>query len=272
MKKKKETKTTDLEKSLDNMGELGKANYWAPVEGKNVIRILPPWKDSGPHEGVFFFKKTLHYGFQVDGSSRPIPCLGDNCPICNYVKNLNNIELARKIRPVTKFYVNVIDRKDPSKGVKIWSLTQKTMKALREYLEDPDYGDFTDEDEGRDVIVQKDSSGRMINYEVRIKPKTSPIDYEGWEEELHMLDEVVGIDLSEKKLKKILEDNLDSLEEGDKKSSSKKSVDNDEDDLEEEEEPKKKKSSSKDESEDDDDLEDKEDDDDDDSKKKRKHK
>lgn len=266
--KKGNGRKTDISKSLGAMGDLGGENYFKPQSGKNTVRILPPWND----EGVFFYKATLHYNVREEGG--PVPCRkmeGKECPICQALKTVGK-KLADKARAKDRYYVNVIDRKAPDAGVKIWGMTPRNMKKIKSAMEDPDYGDLTDPEEGRDIIIEvDDSKGGAPQYEIRPRVKTSEIGVDDWEEGLHPLDEVVVTEIpSSKEYKKIVEDafdvEVDEEEEDEepkkkaKKSESKKKKakeeeededdeeedddeeeeDDDEEDEEEEEKPKKK--------------------------------
>lgn len=184
-KEKKKVYKTDVEETVKDLETLGGEEFWKPKENKNVIRILPPWNN----EGKFYFKGVLHY--TGEEGQLPVPCrsmVDKPCPLCEVVEKASNKKLAKKLVAKKKFYMNVLVLDNIKEGVKIWGATPKQMKKLRSYLEDPDYGDFTDPDEGREVIVEKDSSGTMPSYEIRMRPKASPIEYRGWEDELHDLD------------------------------------------------------------------------------------
>lgn len=239
---KKKYYKVDMDKVRQKAEELGAGTYWKPKEGKSVIRILPPWND----EGEFYFETALHYGFQVDGKNRAYPCLkalGEKeCPACDMYKQLNegskeDKELAKALQPRRKFYVNVIDRANPS-SVQIWGFSSKTLRTLLGYIQDPDWGDFTDPEEGNDVVVEREGTGRMdTKYSYRIKPKASAIDVEGWEGMMHDLSSEVVEEISEEELQEIVDNNYGSGAKRPKKKSSE-----DEEEEEETEEAEEKKS------------------------------
>lgn len=251
--KKKKGKRTDLEKSLEGLEEIGREEFFKAKEGKNTIRILPPWNE----EGKFYFIGKLHYG--ISSSNLPIPCreaIGKTCPICEAIKNIKDRDIARKLSQRTRVYMNVIDRAKPAQGVKVLGCTPKQMKQLRGYLEDSDFGDITDPEDGRDVIIEKDSSTTPNTYDIRVRPKSSPIDYDEWEAELHKLDEIQEFPPIEeyKRMAKRLKGDEEEEEEDEdkaKKSKKKKEAEEEEDD-EKERNKKAKKSKEKDEGEDDD--------------------
>lgn len=187
-KEKKSAHKTNVEKTVKDLETLGGDEFWKPKENKNVIRILPPWNA----EGMFYFKAVLHY--TGEEGQLPVPCrsmVDKPCPLCEAVEKSSNKKIAKKMMAKKKFYMNILSIDNIKEGVKIWAATPKQMKKLRSYLEDPDYGDFTDPDEGREVIVEKDSSGTMPSYEIRMRPKSSPIEYSNWEEELFNLEEEI---------------------------------------------------------------------------------
>ena len=228
---KKKSRRTDIEKSLGALSDLGGEDYWSPKEGKNTIRILPPWND----EGVFFFKGILHYGVQGE-SSAPVPCrenIGKDCPICEALEGITEKEIKRRLVKKTRFYMNIIDRGNIAVGVKIYGCSIKQMRQLRSQMEDPDFGDITDPDEGHDVVVEKDSqvNPTMPVYDIRIRPKSAPLDYDDWQEELHILDEVVIRDIpDEDEYQEIADKLLEDLGEGGGKKKGKGKKDEDGDD------------------------------------------
>lgn len=225
-------KRTNLEKSLAALAELGKEDYWVAREGKNIIRILPPWNE----EGVFFFKGILHYGVRGE-SSAPVPCresIERDCPICKALERVEDKEIRRRLSKRTRFYMNIIDRGNPGVGVKIFGCSMKQMRQLRSQMEDPDFGDITDPEEGHDIIVEKDSQTNpaMPNYDIRVRPKATPLDYDTWEEELYPLDQVVVPEIpTEEEYEEIAQQLLEDLGI---ESKPKKRVDDDEEEDEDE--------------------------------------
>lgn len=207
---KKVSPKTDLDKALEGLDEVGRSDFWTPKEGKNIIRITP-WTD------VFFFKGMLHYGMKAPGGGRETayPCLAmfdKDCPVCAFHEKLSEsgspgrMKLAQRIRQVTKYYVNVLDRARPQDGIRMFGFSPKQMRALRGYLEDEDYGDITDVDEGKDVVITREGTGfTKTSYEIRVRAKSTPLDYENWEDHIHNLSEVVK-EVTEKFLKARVEE------------------------------------------------------------------
>jgi len=150
--------------------------FWYPSDGNSQIRILPPVGNMDS----FYVEGGVHYG--VDDI--PIVCpkpSGGECPICDHVaklfatKTIENVQLAKKIRMKPRFYMNVIDRDNESKGPQIFPAGITVFKTVLEYFTDPDYGDMTDETDGRDVVITKSGTGLDTEYGVRPRVKSSTI-------------------------------------------------------------------------------------------------
>ena len=230
-RKKRRAGSTDMDLIEKKMSELGSGTYFTPKEGKNVIRILPPWND----EGLFYFETTLHYGLRHEGRQRAFPCLGrDDCPICDYIKELEkggeeDEKLSKRMRPRTKFYVNIIDVRTGK--VQIWGFSRKTLSTILGFMSDPDWGDITHPKKGFNLVVERTGMGLETKYEIRVKQKPTEIEVDDWEDQLHELDKVVVDEMDADKLEDIIDENFGK---GAKK---KAKVDDDDDD----DKPRKKK-------------------------------
>lgn len=161
-----------IEKAL---AEIGGGNFFKAKEGKNIIRILPPYSDSGK----FFFKATLFNGFKNAGKFTAIPVDG---PAGAYIsKKLNELasegeegaKLSRRYGARTKYFMNIIER--DSGAVKIWGVSEKIMKQLKAfYLDEVDGGALDHPTTGRDVIIERSGKGMSTSYEIRFRPRQTP--------------------------------------------------------------------------------------------------
>ena len=174
--------------SLQQGGNSGKKEkidyskyYWKPKqEGKYQIRIVPSKFDkTNPFKEVF-----VHYGI----GKFPIYALsnwGEKDPIVEFAKQLRNSndkdnwKLAKKLDPKMRVFAPVIVRGEEDKGVRLWEFGKEIYLQLLGIVEDEDYGDYTDINEGRDFTVEAvmgDIGGRQgIKCSIRVKPKTSPL-------------------------------------------------------------------------------------------------
>ncbi len=234
---------TDKEAMKKKRAEIGQSKYWQPKEGKNQIRILPPYSD----EGVWMYELALHYGFtDAEDRKRAYPCMRqwkqEKCPACDAIAELKKVDggskAADRLRARSKYYVNLIDRRVGEDKVFIYGFSGKMMNEILSYDDDEDYGDLTNPKKGFDIILEKTGSGLTTRYAIRIKPKSTPAgDFPDlFDLEAEVPNEITAremADLLQKQYEELLED-FDPEEYGKKKKRK-------EEDDEEEEKPKKKK-------------------------------
>lgn len=246
---------TDLERNIADLSDVESGQWWSPKEGKNIIRVLPAWTEKGAHAGKFFLKGALHYGFKSEGRDRAFPCLSmfeKSCPACAFISVLQeegseaSTAIVKRMRKQYKYWVNILVRtKDGTeKTPRIYGLKKKMMRQLRGYMQDPDYGDITDAEEGRDVVIEREGTGMNTSYELRVRPKATPIGTDDWEEKLHKLHKVVVEPMTEEQLIKELRASYGKLYTkamGLSESKTTKDDDDDDEEKEEKEEKAKKK-------------------------------
>lgn len=253
----------------------GDDRWWKPKAAKSVVRVLPPWSEKA--DGRYYLRGGLHYGFSVGGRDRAFPCLEisdkGKCPACIVVRaakeNGDHDDLVNRLRVRIKFWVNLIDRKNPEK-VLMYGMSKKSWKVLQDAFDDEDYGDPTDPEEGYDLVIGKEGQGIATRYTERLRPKSTPLcdedQVDSLLEQMHDLDTEVLEFISAKEMIKHLKANFGDVigELGLKFGTSS-------DDDDEDEKPKKKvtkkvvkkKPKDEDEDEEDDDDEDEDEDDDD---------
>lgn len=159
--------------------------FWKPKLGKQVVRILPrkankdfPFSEVSFHQ-YNIFKKSIY-------------CLenfGEQDPVTQLVKELYNEntedskDLAKKLRPRTKFFAQVLVRGEENLGARIWEFNKTTYEKLLSIMADEDFGDIADVTEGTDLTIEGYNDvikigKRDVNYvAVNITPKRniSPI-------------------------------------------------------------------------------------------------
>lgn len=206
--------------SESRSGNYNNAEYDKLKQGKNVRRILWPKGDSDS----FYSEGFLHFNLGEDGNT-VVTCpktfgSKERCPICEYVeelqksKNKEDAKLASKLKATRKIYVNTISRDDDEETPKVLPIGVTVLKGLLEAICDPDYGDITDPDEGRDVTITRKGEGMKTEYSVLIKPKASIVSDELSASEIE--DEMTDLDsLFVKKSYEELQDilNGESLED-----------------------------------------------------------
>ena len=185
----------DIEAVRKKMSQIQsrRSKQWKPTVGKNLIRILPPWSKSGQ-----WFKEAMsHYVPDGQGKKKLIGCptlAGDRCAICerrakfHESNSLAKQKQAEALTPAISFHVNMIDLKDPEKGVQTARLSEKTISDLLEYFIDSEWGDFTSPKRGHNLILVREGEGMQTRYSIKPQRNPSPI------EDMTLLDSIVDLD------------------------------------------------------------------------------
>ena len=161
-----------------NNADFLKKFYQIP-EGTNAVRILP-WKDD---EKEFYAETKIHRVPGPDGNVRNIHCRkihGESCPMCDLYFALwktgrqEDEDLARKIKPRARYYMNILDREGGE--VKILSIGVILFKKIIGAMLDEDFGDITDPEAGHDFKIVKEMEGQWPKYDQSApRPKSSPL-------------------------------------------------------------------------------------------------
>jgi|TARA_Y100000310_G_scaffold235353_1_gene238390 hypothetical protein len=153
--------------------------FYQIPEGTNSVRILP-WKDE---EREFYAETKIHRVPQPDGNNRNVHCRklhGEACPLCDMYYALwktgrsEDEDLARKIKPRARYYMNILDRE--SGDVRILSIGVILFKKIIGAMLDPDFGDITDPKSGHDFKIVKEMDGPWPKYDQsQPRPKSSEL-------------------------------------------------------------------------------------------------
>ena len=162
---------------------------WKPTEGKTVIRIVP-WKERPDNP---FIEMYFHY---LGRKTQLSPLTNGNAdPIAEFSDKLadtgdkDDWKHSRQFRPKLRTFVPVIVRGEEEKGVRMWGFGKTVYEVLLAVISDPDYGDITDVESGRDIgvefIPQAKASGNFAETKILVKPKETPLspdadELEGW--------------------------------------------------------------------------------------------
>lgn len=170
-----------------------RTEYDKLVDGNNLRRILWPKGDAES----FYEEGMVHFGVGPEGKSMAVCAhnFDKKCPICDYADSLKDSDdpedkqVYNDIKAKRRIYINVLNRDadDPNKPV-VLPIGVMILRGILDIICDPDYGDITDPEEGRDITIKR--SGKMLNtkYSVIAKPKTTPaakgIDPDALEEQM----------------------------------------------------------------------------------------
>jgi hypothetical protein len=148
---------------------------WKPEPGKQQIRIVPyQHNKDNPFIELYF-----HYNLGQKNYLSPVT-FGKADPVTEFAEQLKatgnkeDWQMARKLDPTLRTYVPVIVRGQESEGVKFWGFGKTVYQELLSFIADPDYGDITDLQAGRDITVEfltKEETGKNFpQTTIRVKP------------------------------------------------------------------------------------------------------
>jgi hypothetical protein len=152
---------------------------WKPTEGKTVIRIVP-WKDNKENPFIELYFHYLGNKTHLSPTSN-----GNRDPIVEFADALqaggtkDDWQQARPFRPKLRTFVPIVVRGEEDKGVRFMSFGKIVYTELLSIISDPDYGDITDVQNGRDIVVeyipQEKSDTNFAKTMVRPKPNQTPL-------------------------------------------------------------------------------------------------
>lgn len=167
--------------AAESGGGYSNTDYDKLQNGKNVRRVLWPKGE----KDVFYSEGFLHFSLGAEGkkvATCPKTFNEKNpCPICEYVaqlqksKSKQDKKLANQIKAKRRIYINVLSRDDEEETPKVLPIGVTILKGLLETICDPDYGDITDPETGRDVTITRKGQGLNTEYSVLPKPKSSVV-------------------------------------------------------------------------------------------------
>ena len=154
-------------------------NLWKPEPGKQTVRIVPyQYNKDNPFLELYF-----HYGFNGKNFLSPVTH-GEADPIVEFAEKLkatgnrDDWQMSRKLEPKMRTYVPVLVRGQESEGVKLWGFGKTVYQELLSFIADPDYGDITDVNNGRDITVEfkttEETGKQFPSTSIRIKPNQTP--------------------------------------------------------------------------------------------------
>lgn len=153
---------------------------WKPTPGKHQVRIVP-----------YLFNKDnpfieLYFHYNVNNKTYLSPqSFGRPDPIVEFADKLKRMgdkddwKAARKLEPRLRTFVPVIVRGEEGEGVRFWSFGKTVYQEILGYIADPDYGDITDPNNGRDLTIEytsaEDAGTTYPQTTLRVKPKETPL-------------------------------------------------------------------------------------------------
>jgi hypothetical protein len=169
------------------------------VEGDNVHRIMPP--AAGLDNPFLIVWK--HYVDTDDNETIAFTCPrkqnGERCPQCERGQRLEaeafgqvDERAIRRLFPTMRVFANAVDMNAPPnlREVRPVEYPKTVYKALLALFKSRRGGDFTDPDNGYEVVIQREGTGQSTRYP-SVGPSLEgrcPIDDEDWLDQLRPLD------------------------------------------------------------------------------------
>ncbi len=153
---------------------------WKPAPGKHTIRLVPyKFNKENPFIELYF-----HYNINNKTYLSPMS-FGRPDPIVEFADKLKRMgdkedwKAAKKMEPKLRTFVPVLVRGEEGEGVRFWGFGKTVYQEILGYMADPDYGDITDPETGRDITVEvvsaEDSGTSYPVTTIRVKPKETPL-------------------------------------------------------------------------------------------------
>ena len=155
-------------------------NLWKPSPGTTQVRIVPyKHNKDNPFIELFF-----HYDLGRKSYLSPMS-FGRPDPIEEFSQKLKSsgnkedYRLARNIEAKMRTFAPVIIRGEENQGVKFWGFGKTVYQELLSIIADPDYGDITDQMNGRDITVEfktaEEIGASFPKTTIRVKPNQTQI-------------------------------------------------------------------------------------------------
>jgi hypothetical protein len=153
---------------------------WKPTPGKSQVRIVP-YKFNKDNPFI-----ELYFHYNVNNKTYLSPAsFGRPDPIVEFADKLKRMgdkedwKAAKAMEPKLRTFVPVIVRGQENEGVKFWGFGKTVYQEILGYIADPDYGDITDPNSGRDLTVEyisaEDAGTSYPTTTLRVKPNQTPL-------------------------------------------------------------------------------------------------
>jgi len=174
--------TDFLKKRLNQLQSKRNAqtNVWKPTSGETRVRIVPyKFNRENP-----FIELYWHYGLNNKSFVSPIS-FGDPDPVVEFADALKATgesdawKSAKAIEPKLRTYVPVVVRGEEGEGVKYWGFGIKIYETLLKLISDPEWGDITHPNTGRDIVVEfktaKEAKADYPQTTIRVSPSQTKL-------------------------------------------------------------------------------------------------
>lgn len=173
--------------------------------GKTILRVLPPML--GKKSPFFRYHQHFLRGTGPDKETLsfacPRHCARLACPACSRADELKasgspaDFQKAKQFFAKKRVLANVIDRRNPDAGPKIWGFGKMVDDLLVDIRADGT--DYTHPLKGHDIIVEKKGEGLNTEYGVRVVTNATPLHEDvavmnEWLSNMHTLESECRVD------------------------------------------------------------------------------
>ena len=155
-------------------------SLWKPTPGKHQVRIVPYKFDKDKP----FIELYFHYNINNKTYLSP-QSFGRPDPIVEFADKLKRMgdkedwKAAKQMEPKLRTFVPIIVRGQEGDGVRFWGFGKTVYQEILGYIADPDYGDITDPQSGRDLTIQyisaEEAGASYPTTQLRVKPSQTPL-------------------------------------------------------------------------------------------------
>lgn len=178
---------TAIRERLNNIKESekkgGDERIWRP-KGTQTFRIVP--LASNPE--FPFIEAYFNYNINKKTYLSPLT-YGNPDPVMEFAQAMQEEANAandkdmwkrgKKTEPKLKVFAPVIVRGEEEKGVRFWGFSKTIYEELLTYMDDPDWGDITDINTGRDIIIKvetpKEAGNDFGTTSIKLKPNQTKV-------------------------------------------------------------------------------------------------
>ena len=155
-------------------------SLWKPTPGKHQVRIAPYKFDK---DNPFI---ELYFHYNINNKTYLSPqSFGRPDPIVEFADKLKRMgdkedwKAAKQMEPKLRTFVPIVVRGQEGDGVKFWGFGKTVYQEILGYKADPDYGDITDPQTGRDLTIQyisaEEAGASYPTTQLRVKPSQTPL-------------------------------------------------------------------------------------------------
>jgi len=151
-------------------------SLWKTKPGKYQVRIVPyKFNKENP-----FIELLFHYNINNKTYLSPAS-FGRPDPILEFAEKLKklgdteNWKAGKKMEPKLRTFAPIVVRGQENEGVKFWGFGKTVYQEILAIVADPDYGDITDETNGRDIVIEivEEAGKTYPETRIRVKPNVS---------------------------------------------------------------------------------------------------